>query len=82
MAHQMAMADPGHMAEQMAEPGDVARAGHVNGQMGESGDVARAPLKMVGEKPWSPGVYRALRLLENPVKVAWKRAFVRTLTFN
>jgi hypothetical protein len=63
----MAMAEPGHVAEQMVEPGDVARAGHVAEQMAESGDVARAPLKMVGGKPWSPGVYRALQLLGNPV---------------
>jgi hypothetical protein len=55
----MAMAEPGHVAEQMAEPSDV----------------ARAPLKMVGGKLWSPGVY-------SPVKVAWKQSFVRTLIFN
>jgi hypothetical protein len=60
VAEQIAMAEPGHVAKQMAEPGDVARAGHVVEQMVEPGDVARATLKMVGGKPWSLGVYRAL----------------------
>ena len=44
---------------------------------------ARAPLNMVGGRPWSPGVYRNLRLMGVALEVAWERAFVRTsLTFN
>jgi hypothetical protein len=82
VADQMAMAESSHVAEQMAEPGDIARASHMAEQMAEPGDVARALLKIVGGKPLSPGVYRALQLLRNPVKEAWKQAFVRTLTFN
>jgi hypothetical protein len=82
VADQMSMAEPGHAAKQMAEPGDVAKAGHVAKQMAEPGDVARPPLKMVGGKPWSPGVYRSLQLLGNLVKVAWKQVFIRMLTFN
>ncbi len=80
---------PNQMAHQMAKPGNVARAprsdvaaNQMAQQMAEPGNVARAPIKMVGGKPWSPGVYRALQLLGNPLKVAWKQAFVRTLTFN
>ncbi len=77
------------MAQQMTEPGDVARAARSDAaanqmaqQMVELGDVAQAPIKMVGGKPWSPGVYRALRLLGNSLEVAWKQVFVRMLTFN
>jgi 8-oxo-dGTP pyrophosphatase MutT (NUDIX family) len=43
----------------------------------------RAPIKLVDGRPWSPGVYRALRLLGATLEVAWERAFIRTsLTFN
>jgi hypothetical protein len=55
------------MAQQMAEPGGMARAARsdaVANQMGhqmtEPGNLAWVPIKMVGGKPWSPGVYRAL----------------------
>jgi hypothetical protein len=55
------------MAQEMAEPGNVARAAQSDvvanqmaHQMVEHGDMAWAPVKMVGGKPWSPGVYRAL----------------------
>ena len=41
----------------------------------------RAPLQYIRGKPWSPGVYRSLRLLGRPVAVAWKRAFIPLLTF-
>ncbi len=40
------------------------------------------PIKMVGGKPWSPGVYRNLRLMGKTIEVAWEHAFIRTtLTF-
>jgi hypothetical protein len=40
---------------------------------------ARVPIKIVGGKPWSPGVYCNLRLMGNILEVAWERAFIRTL---
>ncbi len=36
----------------------------------------KAPLLQVRGQPWSPGVYRSLRLLGRPLEIAWKRAFV------
>jgi hypothetical protein len=42
----------------------------------------RAPIKMVGGRVWSPGIYRSLRLLGKSLDVAWERAFTHTLTFN
>ena len=45
--------------------------GHSEARQGE-----RAPLRHVHGKPWSPGVYRSLRLRGHPLEVAWKRAFV------
>jgi len=42
----------------------------------------RAPIKMVGEHAWSPGIYRSLRLLGKSLDVAWERAFIHPLTFN
>ena len=42
----------------------------------------RAPIKMVGGRAWSPGIYRSLRLLGKSLDVAWERAFVHPLTFN
>jgi hypothetical protein len=67
------------MAQQMAEPGNVARAAQSDvaanqmaHQMAEPGNVAQVPIKIVGGKPLSPGVYRALRLFGNPLEVAWK----------
>jgi hypothetical protein len=73
------MVDSGNVA--WAAGSDVA-ANQMAHQMAEPGDVARAPIKMVGGKPWSPGVYRALQLLGNLLGVAWKQVFVKTLTFN
>ena len=44
----------------------------------------RAPIKMVGGRAWSLGIYQALRLLGKSLDVAWERAFIHplTLTFN
>jgi hypothetical protein len=54
---------PNQMAQQMAEPGNVAQApqsdvatNQMAQQMAEPGDMARAPIKIVRGKPWSPGV--------------------------
>ena len=41
-----------------------------------------APIKMVGGRAWSPGIYRSLRLLGKSLDVAWERAFIHPLTFN
>jgi hypothetical protein len=41
-----------------------------------------APIKMVSGCAWSPGIYRALRLLGKSLDVAWERAFICPLTFN
>ena len=41
-----------------------------------------APIKMVGRRAWSPGIYRSLRLLGKSLDVAWERAFIHPLTFN
>ena len=41
----------------------------------------RAPIKMVGGRAWSPGIYRSLRLLGKSLDVAWERAFIHPLTF-
>jgi hypothetical protein len=51
------------------------KVGHSKGQRGE-----RAPLRYIHGKPWSPGVYRSLRLHGHPLEIAWKRAFVALLT--
>ena len=45
------------------------------------GSGSRAPIKMVDGGPWSPQVYRSLRLLGKTLEVAWVRAFVRTSHF-
>jgi hypothetical protein len=42
----------------------------------------RAPIKMVSGRAWSPGIYRAPRLLGRSLDVAWERAFIHPLTFN
>ncbi len=42
----------------------------------------QAPLIMVSRHAWSPGIYRALRLLGKTLDIAWERAFVCSLTFN
>jgi hypothetical protein len=42
----------------------------------------RAPIKMVGGRAWSPGIYRSLRLLGKSLDVARERAFIHPLTFN
>ncbi len=41
-----------------------------------------APIKMVSGRAWSPEIYRALRLLDKSLDVAWERAIIRPLTFN
>ncbi len=43
--------------------------------------LEQVPIKIVDGRPWSPGVYRALRLLGSTLEVAWERAFVRTSHF-
>ncbi len=42
----------------------------------------RAPIKMVSGGAWSPGIYRAPRLLGEALDVAWERAFIHSLTYN
>jgi hypothetical protein len=42
----------------------------------------RAPIKIVGGRAWSPGIYQALRLLGKSLDVAWEKAFIHPLTFN
>jgi hypothetical protein len=42
----------------------------------------RAPIKNVGGRAWSPGIYQALRLLGESLYVAWEKAFIHPLTFN
>ncbi len=42
----------------------------------------QAPIKMVSGRVWSPGIYRALRLLGKTLDVVWERAFIRSLTSN
>ncbi len=41
----------------------------------------RAPIKVVDGHPWSPGVYRALRLMGKPLEVAWEKALIRCSHF-
>ena len=41
-----------------------------------------APIKIVGGRAWSPGIYQALRLLGKSLDVAWEKAFIHPLTFN
>ncbi len=41
----------------------------------------QAPLIMMSGRAWSPGVYRALRLLGKTLDIAWERAFLRSLVF-
>ncbi len=36
----------------------------------------REPIKVVDGRPWSPGVYRVLRLVGKPLEVAWETAFI------
>ena len=40
-----------------------------------------APIKWVGGRAWSPGIYRALRLMGRPLDVAWEKAFVGSSHF-
>jgi hypothetical protein len=42
----------------------------------------RAPIKIVGGRAWSPGIYQALRQLGKSLDVAWEKVFIRPLTFN
>ena len=41
----------------------------------------RAPIKLVDGRPWSPGVYRALRLLGRSLETAWEKAFIQSSHF-
>jgi hypothetical protein len=41
-----------------------------------------APIKIVSDRVWSWGIYRALRLLGKSLDVLWERAFICPLTFN
>ena len=41
-----------------------------------------APIKLIGGRVWSPGTYRALRLIGKSLDVAWEKAFLHPLTFN
>ena len=41
-----------------------------------------ATIKMVSGHAWSPGIYRALRLLGKSPDVAWESTFICPLTFN
>ena len=45
----------------------------------ESG--SRAPIKLVDGRPWSPNIYRNLRLVGKSLEVAWEKAFVRASHF-
>jgi hypothetical protein len=40
----------------------------------------RAPIKILGGRAWSPGIYQALRLLGKSLDVAWEKAFIHPLT--
>ena len=46
-----------------------------------SESVSRAPIKMIDGRPWSPNIYRNLRLIGKSLEVAWEKAFVRTSHF-
>ena len=41
----------------------------------------RAPIKLVDGRPWSPGVYQALRLRGRSLETAWEKAFIRSSHF-
>jgi hypothetical protein len=41
----------------------------------------RAPIKLVNGRPWSPGVYLALRLLGKSLEAAWEKAFIGSSHF-
>ncbi len=41
-----------------------------------------APIKWIGGRAWSLGIYWALRSLGKSLDVAWEKAFIRPLTFN
>ena len=41
----------------------------------------RAPIKMIDGRPWSPNIYRNLRLIGKSLEVAWEKAFVCTSHF-
>ena len=46
-----------------------------------SGCESRAPIKIVDGRPWSPNIYRNLRLVGKSLEVAWEKAFVRASHF-
>ncbi len=61
----------------------LAAGGNMASDVAAGGNVAtskRVPLKMIGGRVQSLGVYQALRVLGDPLDVAQKRAFV-SLTF-
>jgi hypothetical protein len=49
--------------------------------VGQSKEDAPAPIKMVNGSPWSPNVYRNLRLIGMGLDEAWKKAFIRVAHF-
>jgi hypothetical protein len=42
----------------------------------------QAPIEMVCGHAWSPGINRALRLMEKTLNVVWERALICSITFN
>ena len=46
-----------------------------------SNSESPAPIKLVNGRPWSPNVYRNLRLIGKSLEVAWEKAFVRASHF-
>ncbi len=49
--------------------------------VGQSKEDAPAPIKMVNGSPWSPNMYRNLRLIGMSLEEAWKKAFIRASHF-
>ena len=49
--------------------------------VGQSKEDTPAPIKMVHGSPWSPNVYRNLRLIGMSLEEAWKKAFIRASHF-
>ena len=48
---------------------------------GQLDEGERAPIKIVHGSPWSPNVYRNLRLIRMSLEEAWKKAFIRASHF-
>ena len=49
--------------------------------VGQSKENMLAPIKIVDGSPWSPNVYRNLRLIGMNLEEAWKKAFIRVSHF-